>query len=166
MPRATFFLYRARMALGELTPHNVKQLALICNSIFPVSYSDKFFKTAVAAGELSKIIYCDDILVGGVCCRLDKIPDSKNNKLYIMILGVLAPYRRMGLGKLMVEHVLKLAEDDKTVTAISLHVQTNNEDAVAFYKNFGFEIVETVQGYYKKPTPMDAYVLEKKVREA
>jgi hypothetical protein len=28
------------MALGELTPHNVKQLKLISSIIFPVSYSE------------------------------------------------------------------------------------------------------------------------------
>lgn len=29
------------MELGELTPHNVKQLQLINSTVFPVSYNDK-----------------------------------------------------------------------------------------------------------------------------
>ena len=40
----------------------------------------------------------------------------------------------------------------------------NNEDAINFYKNFGFHIVETKQQYYKRIEPADAYVLEKKLK--
>ena len=42
----------------------------------------------------------------------------------------------------------------------------NNEDAINFYKNFGFDIVETKQQYYKRIEPADAYVLEKKLKLA
>ena len=41
----------------------------------------------------------------------------------------------------------------------------NNEDAINFYKNFGFDIVETKQQYYKRIEPADAYVLEKRLKE-
>ena len=40
----------------------------------------------------------------------------------------------------------------------------NNEDAINFYKKFGFDIVETKQQYYKRIEPADAYVLEKKLK--
>ena len=41
--------------------------------------------------------YFNDIVVGGVCCRIETEGDQR--RLYIMILGVLAPYRRLGIGK-------------------------------------------------------------------
>ena len=41
--------------------------------------------------------YFNDLVVGGVCCRVEVEGDVK--RLYIMTLGVLAPYRRFGIGK-------------------------------------------------------------------
>ncbi|KAL0401638.1 UNVERIFIED_CONTAM: putative N-acetyltransferase san, partial [Sesamum latifolium] len=41
---------------------------------------------------------------------------------------------------------------------VYLHVQTNNEDAIKFYKKFGFEITETI---YTNITPPDCYVVTK-----
>ena len=42
------------------------------------------------------LAYFQDIVVGGVCCKVDNT-DGKRC-LYIMTLGVLAPYRRYGVG--------------------------------------------------------------------
>jgi len=49
---------------------------------------------------------------------------------------------------------------------VNRHVQVNNEDAIKFYKRFGFEIVETKEHYYKRIEPADAHVLQKTLRGA
>lgn len=82
-----------------------------------------------------------------------------------MTLGCLYPYRRLGIGTLMVEHVLKYVEQDGNFDSIFLHVQVNNEGAIDFYKKFGFEIVETKEHYYKRIEPADAHVLQKTIRQ-
>jgi len=41
--------------------------------------------------------YYNDIVVGAVCCRVDSSENQR--RLYIMTLGALAPYRRLGIGK-------------------------------------------------------------------
>ena len=39
----------------------------------------------------------NDVTVGAVCCRLE--PNGAGaQKLYVMVLGVLAPYREYGIG--------------------------------------------------------------------
>jgi len=100
--------------------------------------------------------------VGAVCCRIDTSDNSR--RLYIMTLGCLAPYRRLGIGSKMVEHVLNYVTKDGNFDSIFLHVQVNNEGAIDFYKRFGFEIVETKQHYYKRIEPADAHVLQKSLK--
>eukprot|EP00088_Acartia_fossae_P047695 TRINITY_DN5177_c2_g1_i1.p1 TRINITY_DN5177_c2_g1~~TRINITY_DN5177_c2_g1_i1.p1 ORF type:complete len:186 (-),score=8.19 TRINITY_DN5177_c2_g1_i1:233-745(-) len=148
-----------RIDLGDVTPHNIKLLRKVNTVVFPVSYHDQFYLNLLVSGEKAKLAYYNDIVVGAVCCREDTTQGAR--KLYIMTLGCLAPYRRLGIGSKMVEHVLNIVQKDGNFTSIFLHVQINNESAIEFYKKFGFSIVETKQQYYKRIEPADAYVLEK-----
>jgi ribosomal protein S18 acetylase RimI-like enzyme len=83
--------------------------------------------------------------------------------MYIMTLGVLAPYRGHGIGRRLLELVLEKAQKIPDISTVFLHVQVNNDDAIQFYKKFGFEITGTLEGYYKKITPADCYIVEKKI---
>uniref|UniRef100_A0A2K5F9W9 N-alpha-acetyltransferase 50 n=1 Tax=Aotus nancymaae TaxID=37293 RepID=A0A2K5F9W9_AOTNA len=81
-----------------------------------------------------------------------------------MTLGCLAPYRRLGIGTKMLNHVLNICEKDGTFDNIYLHVQISNESAIDFYRKFGFEIIETKNYYCKRIEPADAHVLQKNLR--
>uniref|UniRef100_A0A3B5K2Z9 N-alpha-acetyltransferase 50 n=1 Tax=Takifugu rubripes TaxID=31033 RepID=A0A3B5K2Z9_TAKRU len=126
----------SRIELGDVTPHNIKQLKRLNQVIFPVSYNDKFYKDVLEVGELAKLAYFNDIPVGAVCCRVDHSQNQK--RLYIMTLGCLAPYRRLGIGTKMLNHVLNICEKDGTFDNIYLHVQINNESAIDFYQRRAF----------------------------
>jgi len=152
-----------RIELGAITPHNIKQLKKLNSVVFPVSYNDKFYKDILDVGELAKLAFYNDIVVGAVCCRIDKSENAR--RLYIMTLGCLAPYRRLSIGTVMLEHVLKICEDDGKFDSVYLHVQISNNGAIEFYEKFGFEIIETKSQYYKRIEPADAYVLQKTFRK-
>lgn len=81
-----------------------------------------------------------------------------------MTLGVLAPYRGMGVGTRLIDRCFSLVSTSlPEVESAYLHVQSNNTDAIEFYKKFGFEVGETVPNYYPRLTPPDAVVLQRKL---
>lgn len=49
------FIFRSKIELGDVTPHNIKQLKRLNQVVFPVSYNDKFYKDVLEAGELAKL---------------------------------------------------------------------------------------------------------------
>lgn len=51
----TFIVFRAKLELGEITHHNIKQLKRLNTVVFPVSYNEKFYKDVLEAGELAKL---------------------------------------------------------------------------------------------------------------
>lgn len=163
MPELTNGSTYSRIDLGDVTPHNLKLLKKVNAVVFPVMYHDKFYKDVLEAGPWAKLAYYNDIVVGAVCCRLDTDAKTGSRKLYIMTLGCLAQYRRLGIGTTMLEHVLQQVDKEGNIDSIFLHVQINNSSAIEFYKKFGFDIVETREAYYKRIEPADAHVLEKKI---
>uniref|UniRef100_A0A7N0UD02 N-acetyltransferase domain-containing protein n=1 Tax=Kalanchoe fedtschenkoi TaxID=63787 RepID=A0A7N0UD02_KALFE len=132
-------------------------------ALFPVRYNDKYYADALASGEFTKLAYYSDICVGAIACRIEK-KEGGGVCVYIMTLGVLAPYRGLGIGSKLLNHVIDLSMK-QNVSEIYLHVQTNNEDAINFYKKFGFEITATIQNYYTNITPPDCYVVTKLISQ-
>lgn len=66
-------------------------------------------------------------------------------------------------GTKLLNHILALSAR-QGIAEIYMHVQTNNDDAIAFYTKFGFEIKETIKNYYAKNiNPPDCYVLSKPI---
>ena len=109
---------------GQVHDRNVKSFRLLNSVTLPVRYSEKFYRDLLdTPGEVTKMgacaavcwfhgavvwrcrdphaaaaVYFRDIFVGGICCRLEPIEGTTDTKLYIMTLGVLAPYRGQGIG--------------------------------------------------------------------
>ncbi|XP_076891254.1 uncharacterized protein LOC143542583 [Bidens hawaiensis] len=147
------------VSLDGVQDENLSQLKKLNSILFPVRYNNKYYADVLASGDFTKLAYYDDTCVGSITCRLEKREDGVV-RVYIMTLGVLAPYCRLGIGTLLLNHVLDLSSKEN-VGEVYLHVQTNNKDAVNFYKKFGFEITETIRNYYVRITPPDCYVVTK-----
>ncbi|KAI9332941.1 hypothetical protein BDR26DRAFT_618323 [Obelidium mucronatum] len=95
---------------------------------------------------------------------------TRKDSLYIMTIGVLAPYRRLGIGGQLLQTLIKAAlQSNKQqqgqslhLSSLQLHVQITNLEALLFYKKHGFHVSQRVDGYYrlnKGVEPPDAYLL-------
>ncbi|KAL5977006.1 hypothetical protein ACLOJK_021344 [Asimina triloba] len=158
----------------SIYPNNVVDRCLVY--VFPAAVVEKVKNIAslFASKQPSNVFpspflsqalaYYSDICVGSIACRLEK-KEAGAIRVYIMTLGVLAPYRGLGIGTKLLSHVLDLCLK-QNISEIYLHVQTNNEDAINFYKKFGFEITDTIQNYYTNISPPDCYVLTKFITPA
>eukprot|EP01116_Phalansterium_solitarium_P023901 TRINITY_DN858_c0_g2_i1.p1 TRINITY_DN858_c0_g2~~TRINITY_DN858_c0_g2_i1.p1 ORF type:complete len:189 (-),score=73.37 TRINITY_DN858_c0_g2_i1:1160-1726(-) len=172
---------QAEIEFGELTVKNVRQLQVLNEDVFPVKYGDKFYKDLVSSPEDTRLAYHCDVLVGAVSWRVEPRPadsaakpvgtssaavqSGSRRRLYIMTLGVLGAYRGLGIGARLLECVLSYCKSAAAagLDDVYLHVQTNNDDALAFYKRFGFEVVSTIEAYYKNIEPTNCFVLQKKL---
>ncbi|KAI0344658.1 acyl-CoA N-acyltransferase [Trametopsis cervina] len=157
-----------RVSFAALTANNLGTVRRLNAVLFPIRYSERFYHDILEpeVEEFCQLIYYNDIPVGTFCCRIEA--DGDQAKLYVMTMGVLAPYRSRGLGAKSIEHIIQAAaaHTKPTIKTIYLHVQTSNTGAKSFYERHGFKEVGLAENYYKKIVPHDAWVLERAVGDA
>lgn len=80
--------------------------------------------------------------------QVKPIQDSAHEMqaIYISTLGVLAPFRKLGIGRMLLALILDLG-----CHCIVLHVPTTATEAQKFYVKHGFTNVKILEGYYKRP---------------
>ncbi|KAF9469895.1 N-acetyltransferase NAT13 [Collybia nuda] len=154
-----------RISFASLTPNNLGTVRKLNSVLFPIKYSEKFYQDILLpeVEDFCKLVYYNDVPVGTICCRLEN--KDNQTKLYLMTMGILAPYRSRCLGSQSLELVLAsaTAHIQPKIDKIYLHVQISNDQAKKFYERHGFVEVELHKNYYKKIVPHDAWVLEKAI---
>ncbi|EJT97257.1 acyl-CoA N-acyltransferase [Dacryopinax primogenitus] len=152
---------------ASLTKSNIGTVKRINQVVFPISYSAKFYDESLAADmeEFNRLVYCADIPVACICCRLEKMPGSDSAKLYIATMAVLAAYRSLTIGHQMLSLVLHAAAKHKSpkISSVYVHVQVSNEEARKFYEREGFTVISEVKDYYRKITPKEAWLMEREI---
>ena len=74
---------------------------------------------------------------------------------------IICDYKAVFVGSRLLEQSLSEAGQDNNIKEAYLHVQTNNEEAIRFYKQFDFILGEVVANYYKRLAPPDAVILRR-----
>ncbi|KAI0032478.1 N-acetyltransferase NAT13 [Vararia minispora EC-137] len=155
----------SRVSFASLTPNNVGTVKKLNSVLFPVKYSDKFYAEILQPDveDFCRLVYYNDIPVGIICCRIEL--KGKASDLYLLTMGVLAPYRHLGVGSYMLQQISDSASSHtkSPVQRIYLHVQISNDGAKSFYEKHGFVEVGVDDSYYKKIKPSAAWILEKAI---
>ncbi|KAF7981880.1 hypothetical protein HWV62_31451 [Athelia sp. TMB] len=157
---------QARISFASITPNNIGTLRKINGVVFPIKYSEKFYQDVLLPEleEFCKLVYYNDVPVGTICCKIETKDEQTN--LYLMTMGVLAPYRSRKLGSESLELIISAASAQKqpAISHIYLHVQVSNTDARRFYERHGFKEVGLHENYYKKILPRDAWILRREIQ--
>ena len=147
---------------GELTPKNFEQMRILNYLTLPVIYSENFYDMLKSMQRYSKFAYVKDVLVAAISCKEDILEDG-SKQCYIMTITVLKPYRRYGIASKLLQQAIQDCMLSRDVSRMVLHVQSNNEQALEFYKKNGFEVEQHLEDYYQDLDPSDCYFLVKNV---
>ena len=93
--------------------------------------------------------------MAGVCVFL-----KMYDELEIRYLSVHPSYKRRGLGKKLINNIIKECKNER-ITRIILEVSSKNMQALSFYEYFGFETISIRKKYYRDGS--DALLKEKKM---
>lgn len=143
----------------------IEKLRVLDKVCFPVTYFDKYYNNLANSGfsPISNIAWFHEALVGSITSRLEPLEGEEGKfRCYIMTLGVLKPYRRIGIASRLLQAVMDYVATQPTIVEVSLHMQVGS-DALALYKRFGFEEKEVVKDYYTDIEPADAIILRRVV---
>lgn len=75
-------------------------------------------------------------------------------------LAVASNYRRLGIGKELVNFIIQRLKE-KSVKKVFLHTRMKNRAASSFYKKLGFRIIKIVKNYYHNGD--DAFLMRKEI---
>ena len=151
------------ITFGPVDKSSVGLLKIIHHELLPVHYPENIYQVIKQGGSCRGELayYNGDTAVGEICYRLEKEEEGPV-KLYIMTLGVLKTYQRMGIATKLVNHMLD-GDLAKLAIEVYLHVHVENENAMQFYTKLGFTKGELVENYYKSLENGNAYIFRKSI---
>lgn len=150
----------------EIRPDDFDTIKRLHEELFPVKYSDSFYTDAcnkiINNNPLYTCLAIDRVteaIIGfllGQCVHVDVCEDkgiissksSTNEVLYILTLGTVAKYRRIGLASKLIAQARMYCSQSQSCGAIYLHVIYYNITAIKFYERNSFEYYSTLENFY------------------
>lgn len=139
------------MKIRKFLPKDFEQILKIGRASFkepwPKSEFEKYLDSSFAAENNGKIA---GFAVGKIL----------GSKAVLKLIAVNHDFRGKGVGKELMEYIFKYFAENgaKEVTA---HSRLHNKAGCSFLKSFGFEIVKTVENYYRDGE--DSYLMKKEL---
>lgn len=154
----------------QMEHNHLSTLRALTSTLLPVRYSDKFYRDCLiddARQAIARVVIYESKIVGWIRCRLETASNKHESgpfQIYIQALGVLAPYRGLGLAMKLLDAIEKLVRDlPFPVLSIYAHVWEDNERALTWYEKRGFRRIVMQQQYYKRLRPSGAWTVRREI---
>ncbi|HKW05391.1 MAG TPA: ribosomal protein S18-alanine N-acetyltransferase [Nitrososphaerales archaeon] len=152
-------LYGIRRCL----PGDLPEIIAINWAALPEHYSDSFFDERLRESPETFLVVEDENqkIQGYIMCRIEYGFSTLKKyglarKGHIVSVAVLEEYRKMGLGRALVEESME-GMRQRGCSEAYLEVRVSNEPAVSLYLKLGMRTVATHHGYYRDGE--DAYLM-------
>lgn len=142
--------------IDKMKETDIDRFAAIDEKCFAVPWSKKAFEDEFNNGIASYFSASSD----GECVGYAGFWNVSGEG-DITNIAVLEEYRRMGIGSMLMEAVIKKAMELK-LTIITLEVRRSNVQAQGLYKKYGFEVIGVRNRYYSDNNE-DALIMTKEL---
>ena len=147
------------MRLRPFQPDDLPKLYEIDQACYEpaIAYSKRELKNYLRFPGADCVIADSDGQIAGFCMSAHQ--DARG---YIITIDVLEPYRRHGLGTMMLREAER-ALSASGVQEVALETATNNASAIAFWKKHGYRTQGVTKNYYSGG--LDAYSMHKLIAQ-
>ena len=143
------------LVIRELVSEDAQAVSKIEQESFSMPWSPRDFLEMVEADYAHYYVAEADGEIAG-CCGIRNIVGEGE----ITNVVVAQKFRRQGIGKALMEYMLKEAPKHG-IGDCTLEVRVSNEAAIRLYESFGFRGEGIRPGFYEKPTE-DALIMWKR----
>lgn len=137
-----------------MSQDHVLQIAQLEKMCFSSPWSERSIESELTNPLALWLIAVDNDRVAGYVGSQSVMGEAD-----MMNLAVDPEYRRMGVGKKLVEKLID-ALSEEAVHSLTLEVRVSNVGAISLYEKMGFQQVGRRPGYYSNPKE-DALILRK-----
>jgi len=132
----------SNLQLRAMTASDLDRILEIETASYGFPWSEGIFNDCLRVGYECRVLEVDGTIVGyGIVSALVR-------EAHILNICLDVAYRRLGLGRHLLEHLLAVASY-KNVHEVFLEVRPSNVAALTLYKEFGFDVVGRRHNYYR-----------------
>lgn len=141
------------MTIRWMTIEDIDQVLEIEALSFKTPWLRASFENELLMNNLARYMVCteDGMIAGYIGCW--HIVDEG----HITNIAVHPNFRRQGIGKLLIEELMRYARSEK-IESLTLEVRVTNEPAIKLYQSFGFKSAGVRPKYYQD-TNEDALIM-------
>lgn len=144
-----------KLRIRSMQERDLPRIVAIESTAYPYPWSKGIFRDCLRVNYYCEVVEWEETVVGY------GIMSVAANEAHVLNLCIHPAFRRRGLGRIVLRHLMQIAIREGARTAF-LEVRLSNGAAIGLYESDGFERISARRGYYQAPNGReDALVFKK-----